>query len=287
MNLLTVIIPSYNEAATIKETVDFVLNGLKGIPYEVIVVDDGSSDKTSELLKEYDISVIKNKVNRGYGAAIKMAMRKAKGDIIMTLDADGQHIGVDLASFYKTIVNGDFDMVIGERGKNSDSSFFRKAGKFFIRKVIRVLARMDIYDFNSGIRIFKRDVAVRYLHLFPNGFSLSTTMTVALIRDGYDVAFMPIEVKKRKGRSTVSVRDAFVSLVSVIRLVMLFSPLNIFLPVSIFFACSGGAILYFDILNGNIQDITILLLLFAALTFFFGLIVDQMSHIRREIGYFK
>lgn len=282
--VLSVIIPAYNEELAIARTIESVIAKLEGIACEIIVVNDGSTDRTCEILKKYNVGVLTNTMNKGYGASIKSALRKALGDYVLTIDADGQHDNVDIVQFFNEIKNNNYDMVVGEREKKSDASFMRFIGKKFIRSIVNTLAHAKIVDFNSGLRIFKKDVALKYMHLYPNGFSLSTTMTIAFFKEGFRVHYIPITVEKRKGKSAVSICDAFVTILGVFRLIMIFSPLSIFLPLACFTFTVGCTSLVLDILNTNIQDSTVLVLLFSFLTFYFGLVVDQIAHIRREIN---
>jgi glycosyltransferase involved in cell wall biosynthesis len=278
---LSIIIPAYNEGASIGQTLQFVREITEGANCEVIVIDDGSTDNTLDLIRESGATVIHHPRNKGYGASIKSGLRRAQGDFILTLDADGQHRKEDVLEVMSQMY--DYDMVVGERDKKSEAGMLRKLGKIFVRAAVNSLGRTRIYDFNSGLRAFRKDIAMQYIHLFPNGFSYSTTITVAFLHEGYSVKYVPIQVDKRTGKSTVSVFDGFRTLILITRLYMLFAPLRIFIPASLFLFTAGLTNLGFDLARRNVQDITVLILLTAFLTFFFGLIVDQMAHIRREM----
>jgi len=279
---MSIIIPAYNEEATIADTLRLVREFTEGANCEIIVIDDGSTDNTRNLIKDFgDVTVIHHPVNKGYGASIKAGLRRSSGDYILTLDADGQHRKEDVLLLMAQMY--EYDMVVGERDKANEAGLLRKVGKIFVRAVVNSLGRTKIFDFNSGLRAFRKDVAMQYIHLFPNGFSYSTTITVAFLHEGYSVNYIPIQVQKRTGKSTVSVFDGFRTLVLITRLYMLFAPLRIFIPASLFVFAAGTTNLVFDLMRENIQDVTVLMLLTSFLTFFFGLIVDQMSHIRREM----
>ena len=275
----TVIIPAYNE----EEAIMGILSGLIELypGFEIIVIDDGSTDNTYNLIKNLDIKIIRHSSNRGYGASIKAGIRVAKGDLIVTIDSDGQHDPKDILKLLKEL--GEYDMVVGERGKKSYEPFWRQAGKKIISWVANFLSRTYIPDFNSGLRVYRKDIVLKYIHLAPNGFSFSTTMTIAFLREGYNIKYVPIIVSKRSGKSTVNLFDGFGALLLVIRLIILFSPLRIFLPASFLVLVVGSGLLIIDIFHTNIRDLTILVFLTGLLIFFFGLIVDQMAHIRREI----
>ena len=276
---VTIVIPAYNEEAVIEQV---VLGLIELYPdFEIIVIDDGSTDNTYNLIKDLNIKIIHHSFNKGYGASIKTGIRAANSDFIATVDADGQHNPKDILKLIKGI--GEYDMIVGKRGKESHKLFWRQSGKKVISWVANSLSRTYIPDINSGLRIFRKDIVLKYIHLLPNGFSLSTTMTIAFLRDGYNIKYVPITVNKRVGKSTVNLFDGFRALLLVIRLIVLFSPLRIFLPMSFLIFIAGGCLLIIDLFRANIQDVTILMLLIGLLIFFFGLIVDQMAHIRREI----
>lgn len=278
---VSIIIPAYNEESTIAETLRSLTSSIDGATCEIIVIDDGSTDTTLEIIRQFDVIQINHPVNKGYGASVKAGMRKARGAYILTVDADGQHRVEDVLAIMEHMY--EYDMVVGERDRKSEAGFLRAFGKFFVRRTVNVLSRTKVYDFNSGLRVFKKDIAMQYVHLFPNGFSYSTTITVAFLHAGYSVKYVPITVKKRIGKSTVSVCDGGSTLLLVARLYMLFAPLRIAVPAATFLTTCGVVILAFDVINENIQDVTVLLLLTGFLTLFLGLIVDQMSHIRREM----
>jgi len=278
---LTIIIPVYNEEKSIAK----VLKEISSLDFErskeIIVVDDGSTDNTRAFIKDANSKIIHHDFNKGYGASIKSGIRAASGDVIAVIDADGQHNPRDIIKLLKEL-NG-YDMVVGARSRESHKVLWRQPGRMLIGWVAGSLSRTHIPDINSGLRIFKKDVVSKYLHLLPNGFSLSTTITVALLKDGYNINYVPIKVNKRQGKSTLRFFDGFRVLLSIIRLIMIFSPLRIFIPASLSVLMVGGYLMVVDMINLNIQDITILVILAGMLIFFFGLIVDQIAHIRREL----
>jgi polyisoprenyl-phosphate glycosyltransferase len=278
---LSIVIPAYNEESAIADTLGSLIAATKGAHCEIIVIDDGSTDKTPEILQRFDVIIIHHPVNKGYGASVKAGMRRASGEYILTVDADGQHRIEDVLAIMERMY--EYDMVVGERDGKGEAGFIRKVGKFFVRRTVNSLARTKVYDFNSGLRVFRKDIAMQYVHLFPNGFSYSTTITIAFLHEGFSVKYLPIRVEKRKGTSTVSFLDGFRTLLLILRLYMLFAPLRVAIPAATVLLTLGSVVLVFDLMNENIQDITVLLLLTGYLTFFFGLVVDQMAHIRREM----
>jgi len=277
---VSVVVPVYNEASTIVPVLERLMELYP--QYEIIVVDDGSTDGSYESIQDLKVRIIRHSFNKGYGAAIKTAIRAASGSLIVTIDADGQHVSEDVHKLLSEI--DGIDMVVGNRGGGSGTPFWRRPGKSLISWVANSLTRTSIPDLNSGLRVFRKDIALKYIHLLPNGFSLSTTMTIAFLRDGYNIRYIPITINNRQlGKSTVGLIDGFKVLVLVVRLITLFSPLRLFLPTSIAILSVGGCLLVSDLYHRNIHDATVLSFLTGLLIFFLGLVVDQMAHIRREI----
>lgn len=278
---LTILIPAYNEEEVIASVLENLLKFQKD-NWEILVVDDGSTDGTSEILDSFrGIRVIRHSKNKGYGAALKTGIKNATGEYIVTMDSDGQHNPEYIKEFLEHIK--EYDMVATYRTQWFHSSLWRMPGKWLIGVLANYLSRSKIPDLNSGFRAFKKDIVSKYLHLCPNGFSFSTTITLSLLCEGYDIKFIPIKAHKRVGKSTVSIRTGFETILLIVRLITLFNPLRIFIPISALFGSLGGALLIGDIINRNLNDSTILLILASILVFVFGLMADQMAHIRREL----
>ncbi len=278
---VAIIIPAYNEEEGIADVIA-QLKELSG-NYEIIVVDDGSTDNTHKLATDTGVKVIRHPYNKGYGAALKTGIRNAEADIVLFIDADGQHQPSDIKKLIQYI--GEYDMIVGARTKKSKISLLRRPGKKILSITANYLAGMKIPDLNSGFRALKKDVALEFMHILPNSFSFSTTITLALINSGYSVKYVPIEAPERVGTSKIKpFRDGFRFIMLIIRTVVLFNPLKVFLPVSAilfivgFFELIREIIVYFDIWTAPV-----LLILSAILIFFFGLIADQISSLRREI----
>ena len=233
MENLTIIIPCYNEEKGIKETIEQLLPFIQNISGQIMIIDDGSSDKTPEILLTFGekIQVITHPVNCGYGASLKTGILNANTKHIAFFDADGQHRPEDLEGMYKGI--SDYDMLVGSRGKNSHQDWMRKPGKWILSKVANYLTNRKIPDLNSGLRVIKREKIVNLLHLFPDGFSFSTTSTIAFMYLSFKVEYYPIQVKRRIGNSTVKqIKHGSSTLLLILRLIVLFNPLKVFLPVS-------------------------------------------------------
>ncbi|MDP2809121.1 MAG: glycosyltransferase family 2 protein [Rhodocyclaceae bacterium] len=279
----TIVIPAFREEEAIG---DVVKNLLASIPkivdsFELIVIDDGSDDRTGEVAKSAGARVISHPYNKGYGASLKTGIRAAKGRTVVFMDADGQHRSEDLPQL---LGNRDrFDMVVGQRKGTAGSPLWRKPGKRILSWVVNKLAGRHVPDFNSGFRAIDRRLALRILPLMPDGFSFSTTSTIACFRGGFTVGYVPIEVQPRaSGVSSVTVSDGFRTLLLIIRLVTIFAPLRVFLPVSavtlgigMFYIVHG----YSTIGEASLRGI---LMVLASLHFFlFGILVDQVSALRR------
>jgi len=278
---ISILIPAYNEAKSIGSVLD-TLTTLKKDNWEIIVIDDGSEDDTANIVASYEkITLIKHEKNKGYGAALKTGIRQAKGDIILTLDSDGQHDPHQIEELLKHAPN--YAMVSTCRTQRIHSNLWRMPGKWFLGKLANYLSKSKIPDLNSGFRAFKKEIVTKYLHLCPNGFSISTTLTLTLLCEGYDIKFIPTKVNKRVGKSMVSIKTGFDTILLILRLITLFNPLRVFIPISLVIGGLGGILLIENILKRDLNDATVLLLLASILIFLFGLMADQMAHIRREM----
>ena len=233
---VSVIIPAYNEEAGVSEAVRTVRAVLEeaGIRHEILVVDDGSGDNTRNLARKAGATVIRHRKNRGYGAALKTGIGLAKNDIIAIIDADGTYPAGYLPEIIEKMKEAD--MVVGARtGANVNVPLVRKPAKWFLTRLASYLTAESIPDLNSGLRAFRREVALQYFGILPDKFSFTTTITVAVLCDEFDVAFIPIEYHKRTGKSKIVPRDFFSFTTMVLRLSMLFNPLKVFIPLA--FAC--------------------------------------------------
>ncbi len=288
---ITIIIPAYNEAASIAN----VLDGLQDwrARAEIIVVDDASSDRTAEIAQACGARVIRHKHNKGYGAALKTGIRAASCDMIVMMDADSQHTAAQIQNLLGAF--GDCDMVVGARGKDSPTPLLRRPGKWLLGKVANYLAQTEIPDLNSGFRAFKKEVAALFLHILPNGFSFTTTLTLALYKEGFNTVYVPIVAQPRgSGASVVNpIRDGLNTLMLIIRIVALFDPLKVFLPTSVVLFLIGAAYrtasIALRLQQTNPQTALLhiptgamMLMISSVIVFMFGILADQVSAIRRE-----
>ena len=273
-----VIIPVFNEEKAIGATLDeLVAHGLTARA-EVIVVDDGSTDNTAAIVGKYPVTLVRHPVNKGYGAALKTGVRHAQADKIITMDSDGQHRVEDLPALFEAVKH--FPLAIGERSAASHQVANRTLGKRIIRWVGEYLVEQKLPDFNSGLRGFDRRVMKSLLHLMPNGFSFSTTSTLAFLKQGYPIATVPITARPRVGRpsSVRFFRDGIKTMMLLTRIIMLFNPLKIFLPASAGIGAWGLSLAITNICTGpRVSNGAQIIMVLAMFLFFFGLLADQIS----------
>lgn len=280
---LSVIIPAYDE----RESIGDIVRRVKAVldQAEVIVVDDGSTDGTGEEAASAGARVISHPYNIGNGAAVKTGVRHASGEVLVLLDGDGQHPPEDIPQLLAEMDR--YDMVIGARNRDSNVSAFRSLGNWGLILVANYLTGTKIPDLTSGFRAIKRERMREFLHLLPNTFSYPATITIALLKSGYPVQWVPLSSiqKRQRGKSKIEPwRDGLRFINIMLRIIMLFDPQRIFLPASALFLVVGcGLVGYNLIVSGGIQESSMLLIIVGVFTFFFGLLADQVAHIRREL----
>lgn len=281
---LTICVAAYNEANVIGKT----LQGLRShFPEaELIVVDDGSTDGTASRAHAVGgVTVLSHSHNRGYGAALKTAMRHASGDAIAWFDGDGQHRPEDLKKVVARIMNGTKDAVIGVRVDGSCQQKDRLPGKMILKWVSELVAGERIPDLNSGLRCFRRDVVLRYLHLLPDGFSASTTTTLLMIKRGYRMGYEGVIAEKRDGQSSVRIiRDGLIVLQIILRTLVLFDALRFFILLAVVQIVPGlfyGLFMALRVEQG-FPVLAAAVVISGVLTFFMGIVCDQITSIRKE-----
>ncbi|MBL7105781.1 MAG: glycosyltransferase family 2 protein [Bacteroidales bacterium] len=280
---ISIIVPAYNEENAIRFGLEKFINLNFHTKYEIIYIDDGSTDKTAEIIREFPVQLYQHNINKGYGAALKTGIRKATGDKVIILDSDGQHDPKYIDQLIEML--NDFDMVIGERTSGSLQVKRRQAGKKLIRVIGEYMVEQKLPDYNSGFRGFNREIIKGMLHLMPNGFSFSTTSTLAFLKEGFTIGTFPIKVDERIGRkSNVKfVKDGTKTMLLIFRIIMLFNPLKIFFPASIIFTMAGlGFGTYGYIIASRFSNSAILLTTLGMFLFFIGLIADQISLLNRR-----
>jgi len=287
--ILSVVIPVYNEGGNLRELLAELLPVCRKNHWRIIVVNDGSTDNTREILSEFSVDplvgVTHHKLNKGYGAAIKTGLAACETCYAITFDADGQHRTDDISVLLDSIVYHDADLVVGSRKGQKEGGMTRRFGKFLIRAIAKILMTVPIHDLNSGMKIYRTDLAHRYLHLPPDGMSFSDTITLIFINNRHLVLEEQIRINPRKsGQSSIRMQTAFQTVMEIINIVVLFNPMKIFLPISIisFVVTMVWAIPI--IAMGRGVSIGSFLGIVAALIFFLlGLITEQLSQIRKNI----
>ena len=276
---VSVIVPAYNEEGAIAAFLDDLLYQLGKLdrPFEVVVVDDGSTDRTRERADGHGaaVRVVAHATNRGYGATLKTGLRAARHPVAVIIDADGTYAPGDIPRLLDAMDDG-VEMVVGARtGETAQIPPLRRPAKWALRRLAEWLSDQRIPDLNSGLRAFRRRTALRYAHLLPNRFSFTSTITLLLLSDGYDVRFLPVEYRVRVGRSKLRTVDALGFLTLIVRTVTYFSPLRVFLPASLAFLALTAVSLAHDVLVlANLTDASIILFVATFLTAAIGILAD-------------
>ncbi|MDD5089684.1 MAG: glycosyltransferase family 2 protein [Candidatus Wallbacteria bacterium] len=276
---ISIVIPVFNE----EESLPGLITQLQqtGSEFEIIFVDDCSTDGSPEILASTGFRVIRHDLNTGYGSALKTGIRAASGDLIAIIDSDGQHKVSELAKLFAE--TSGHDMVVGQRG--SGGSVLRRPGKFLLKLFAGYLSGRKIPDLNSGMRVFRRDFILRCLPLLPDGFSFTTTVTMAALVDGFRVRYVPVEVEARtSGHSRVGMfRDGLSTLYLILKMMIFFNPLKVFLPTSVLFFMLAGVDLIYEWyhISYQIPDSFILLFLAGMNFFFFGVLADMLATMRK------
>lgn len=275
---LSIIVPAKNEAATIGRVVAGARAACPGA--EIIVVDDGSEDATAHEATANGARVVRHHYSCGNGAAVKSGARAAQGDVLVFLDADGQHDPAHIPKLLARLDEG-YDLAIGARSASSQASFARWLGNGLYNVIASWMVGHRVIDLTSGFRAVRARLFREFLHLLPNGFSYPTTSTMAFYRAGYGVDFVPLAVGKRAGRSHIRLlRDGARFLVIIFRVGTLYSPLKLFLPVSLAFFIGGlGYSTYTLAWLGRFTNFSALLFMTSLLIFFMGLISEQITQL--------
>ncbi len=286
MNNLTIVIPVYNEADSLEHVLDDLNKFVKKTGVSVIIVDDASGDDSLEIIQtnSFDgLKVLKHKLNRGYGGALKTGLSAVESEFAITLDGDGQHYLEDVEKLYKKILATDADMIVGSRKGQKEASWFRKFGKFMIRSLAKCLMHVPIYDINSGMKIYRTDLMKNYLSLCPDTMAFSDIITLIFINNRHLVLEESIKIKSRlAGVSKIGVKSAYHTVMEIINMMILFHPMKVFLPVSIVIFTFGLMwSLYFMITKQVITTGGSFFMISGILIFLLGLITEQLAQIRR------
>lgn len=277
---ISIVIPAFNEEGAITNGIREVVEvmGATDIEYELIVVDDGSTDKTAELARAEGVQVIQQPENQGYGAALKAGIAISKHDVIVITDADGTYPADQIPVLLAQLAG--YDMVVGARvGANVSIPMVRKPAKWFLGKLAGYLAGRPIPDLNSGLRVMRKSLIKRFVHLLPQGFSFTTTITLSALCSGSLVKYSKIDYHARIGQSKIRPGHAFDFLLLIVRTIVYFHPLKIFLPMGALFFAGGMGKFIYDIYVGNLSESALLGIFGAAGLWSVGLLSDQISKV--------
>jgi glycosyltransferase involved in cell wall biosynthesis len=275
---VSIVIPAFNEAGAIAAVITDLIAAASW--REIIVVDDGSTDGTSATASAAGARVVRHPYNKGNGAAVKSGIRAATGEFLMIIDADGQHQASDAVALAGKC--GEYDLVVGARSSTTQAGSTRRLGNATLNRLASFLTEREIPDLTSGFRCARREYLLDFLHLLPNGFSTPTTTTMTFIRAGYNVAFHPVEARPRIGTSKIKLaKDGPKFLLIMLRVMTIFSPLRVFLPIA------GGAFLlgaaygvWTAVTQQHVTNSSVLLITLSVVIFLIGLVSEQISAMR-------
>jgi glycosyltransferase involved in cell wall biosynthesis len=275
---VSVVIPAYNEGNHVAAQVTAVREVLarSSWPFEIIVVDDGSTDRTAAEADSTGARVLRRPRNRGYGAAIKLGIRHAKHDWILITDADGTYPVEAIPTLLAAAERNE--MVVGARiGKSVHIPLARRPAKWFLTRLASDLAGQRLPDINSGLRLIRKSLVERYEPLLPDGFSFTTTITLSAACNGHSVEYVPIDYHARLGESKIRPRHAYDFTLLILRTIVFFNPLKVFIPLGALVALAGLAKFAYDITRDNLSESAVLALLAALIIWAVGLLADQNS----------
>ncbi|MFQ5560048.1 MAG: glycosyltransferase family 2 protein [Nitrospinota bacterium] len=281
----SVVIPCYNEEKSIRAILTAMVSDLEKykVPYEIIVVDDCSSDGTREeiLALGLKVTLIEHRRNLGYGAALKSGIKNSAYDLIVITDADGTYPNSKIPALVSVAKKENWDMVVGARtGQNVNIPLVRKPAKWFISRLANFLCGTNIPDLNSGLRVMKKEVVERFLHILPEGFSFTSTITLAMLTNGYTVQYTSIDYFKREGKSKIHpVKDTLNFIQLIIRTVLYFNPLKVFIPFSFFLILLAVAVFIGSwLLLGKAMDVTFgVILMTSVIVLAIGMLADLID----------
>lgn len=282
---ISVVLPAKNEAAAIGQTIEKIKQLQAIDEIEIIVVNDGSTDSTKVVAEQAGARVVSHPYSKGNGAAIKTGAREAIGDIIIFMDADGQHDPQDIPRLIEKIGQG-YDLVVGARQKGSQASISRGIANKIYNNLATYMTEHPVEDLTSGFRAVRSDKFKEFLYLLPNGFSYPTTSTMAFFRAGYSVGYVPIHAAKRIGKSHIKpIKDGVRFFLIIFKIATLFSPLKMFLPIAmILFVMATGWYGYTLYEFGRFTNMSALLYTGSVMIFLMGLISEQITNLMYKDG---
>lgn len=282
----SLILPIYNEELIVENAINEILKIKTDYKncFEIIIVDDGSTDTTPSILEKFknieNINLIKHEKNYGYGRALKTGINNSKTDFIFITDIDGTYPNKNITEFFEKFNEKKYDMLVGARDpKSRNISTLRKPPKFIINKLANFLVNYNIPDLNSGFRIFKKELFQKYRNILPDGFSFTSTITLAFLSEFKSVKYESIEYEKRIGKSKIHpIKDTINFVILLLKVTIYFNPLRVFTPLSIFFFLIGIFLIVLRIILGGQFLVTSIIFIFFATNFLFlGLIADLIN----------
>lgn len=273
---ISIVLPAKNESGAIGQTIQSIL--ALQLAHEIIVVNDGSTDSTKQVAEQAGAKVVNHPYSKGNGAAIKTGARTATGDIIVFMDADGQHDPQDITRLIEKIEQG-YDLVVGARQKGSQASIGRGIANALYNNLATYMTEQKVEDLTSGFRAVRADKFREFLYLLPNGFSYPTTSTMAFFRAGYSVTYVPIHAAKRIGKSHIQpLKDGVRFFLIIFKIATLFSPLKMFLPIAILLFMIGTGWYGYTLWDaGRFTNMSALLYTGSIMIFLMGLISEQVT----------
>ncbi|MDY6868482.1 MAG: glycosyltransferase family 2 protein [Chloroflexota bacterium] len=290
----SIVLPVYNEENIIQQSIENIIDVFIGkeLHCEIITVDDGSTDNSTAILKELQnkypqqLKIITHPYNKGNGATIKTGIKQAVGDFIICMDSDGQHDPNDVLKMLPYL--DEYDLVVGARPFKRDGTWYRNLANKFYNWLASTLTGFDIKDLTSGFRIFRADVVKKFYHLFPQRFSYPTTSTLALLKSGYNIKYVPINIQPRQaGASKIKLfKDGFQFTTIIFKIIVLFEPMKVFLPISLASFLLALIAMIISIAQVNrlyIPNSTVILFVLGILTFLLGLLAEHLTAIQMAI----
>ena len=279
--LVSIVVPVYNEVETAEKILRDIIQVMKDgrAAFEVIAVDDGSDDGSLQNVRLPNVRVIRHEKNRGYGAAVKTGIRHAQGEAVIITDADGTYPISQIPRLLDVYWEKDCDMVVGARtGEQASIPIVRRPAKWVVNKLANVLSGVRIPDLNSGLRVMKKDVLETYIRMLPDGFSLTTTITLAMLTNGFEVEYVSIDYYKRRGNSKIRpFADTLGFVQLILRTIVFFNPMKIFFPLSMVFFLLGFGFLVRDLIRLNLAQTSVFLLMSGGLILAIGLLADLIT----------
>lgn len=278
---VSIVIPAMNEAAAIAGVVREL--HATAAWHEILVIDDGSTDATGAEAASAGARVIRHPYNKGNGAAVKSGIRAATGEYVLIIDGDGQHQPSDAVRLVSRL--GDYDMVVGARAAATQATAVRRLGNAVLNRLASYLTEFPIPDLTSGFRGARRDYLLEFLPLLPNGFSTPTTTTLCFLRAGYNVIFESVEARQRQGTSKIRLsRDGPKFVLIMLKVMTIFSPLRVFLPIAAASFLAGSAYAAWTVITRrDVTDSSVLLIMLAVVILLVGLVSEQVSAMRSDV----